>query len=815
MPTCIADVVLPSEFSAYTVENSMQSLAFYQSGVLVRNGEMESQLSAGAESFTVPFWADLSDIEADITSDDPEVLSTPQKQHDSIHTGDAGAGKSTLATWIAHAIAEGFRFMGFEVKTLRSVLYLDRENSLPVVKERLTRLQIRPEPRFKYFGAQSLAKYRSLDTPTSWNGSSNPPPQAPRNPARATTCMLRHRIRTAPCSAWPKAVEFVILRGQRLSFMKQLVIISSPGGATEDERLSALATFLGVSNEILPFERDRCSAHELLNQVRPGLCGLAMHIETLRQVHRALSPGTTLQQLLDDRFSEILVYGVSAAAETNDALKALTDGAIHALTMHSIQTVRYSIPHETRGLCAQLAGQSFSTNNEHSACTLEIRSGCGLVETIVAANDHPMFVRFRTETRDLFLLASRMPELSKPLSWNISLGDDCIPLLPPLIFLRHCFPESCWHGGEATARLIIDDPLLTKNYGALDFGTLKTSMQRLGYGTSIAFIPWNHWRSSRRSAARLLNADSNLSICVHGCDHTNHEFQSGSASVLAQRASLGIQRMEKHRNRVGVPFEDVMVFPQGQFSKAAIPGLRSANYLAAVNSTCFPTDYEPDDLRIADFLMPAVTRYDGFPIFNRRYPRSTFEFALDLFLGKPAILVEHHEYFRDRCKGIEGFVAALQRIEPNLSWPGLSEQLMRSNMRRRSDDGSIEMQFFTRRFRFTPKEAEDGRYRLAKFEPNPDTVERVLVDAKSVSFGFEKGNLVLEVQAVPGQLGNIEIIDRATPSAPIHSFGTAHNARVLLRRGLSEFRDGTLSRHKGLMKVAKRLAKTMKTTGDA
>lgn len=617
------------------------------------------------------------------------------------------------------------------------------------------------------------------------------------------------------CLPWPKAVECVILRKQRLPFMKRLVIISSPDGATEDERLSELATFLGVSTEILPFERDRSSAHELLSSVRPGPCSLAMHMETLRQVHHALSPGTTLQQLLDDRFSEILVYGVSAVAETNDAMRDLTDGMIHSLTMRPFQILRYSIPHDARELCAQLAGQSLSTNKEHSASTLEIRSGCGSVETIMAANERPMFVRFRTATRDLFLLAGRMPDLSKQLSRETGLGDDCIPLLPPLIFLRYCFLENCWHGDEAAARLIIDDPILTKNYGTLDFETLKTSMRRLGYGTSIAFIPWNYWRSSRRSTARLLNADSSLSICVHGCDHTNHEFQLGAVSVLAQRASLGIQRMEKHQNRVGVPFEDVMVFPQGQFSKAAIPALRSANYLAAVNSTCFPTDYEPGDLRIADFLWPAVTCFDGFPVFQRRYPRSTFEFALDLFLGKPALLVEHHEYFRDDCRAIEKFVAALQRIEPNLSWPGLSDQLMRSNMRRRSDDGSTEIRFFTRRFRFTPKEAENGRYRLIKFEPNPETIERVLVDSKCVSFGFEEDNLLLEVQAVPGQLRNIEILDRAKQTVPIRSFGFSHNTRVLARRGLSEFRDNTLARHGGLLKIAKGIAKGLKLTGES
>jgi hypothetical protein len=77
--TQIADIVLPAEFTAYQVENSLTSTALYQSGVLVPNGEMASQLQAGAQSFTVPFWSDLPDAESDITNDNPAILSTPQK----------------------------------------------------------------------------------------------------------------------------------------------------------------------------------------------------------------------------------------------------------------------------------------------------------------------------------------------------------------------------------------------------------------------------------------------------------------------------------------------------------------------------------------------------------------------------------------------------------------------------------------------------------------------------------------------------------------------------------------------------------------
>jgi len=77
--TQLIDVVIPSEFTAYQVEQSVVSTAMYQSGALVKNAAISEQLQAGAQSFTIPFWKDLGETEADVTSDDPATLSTPQK----------------------------------------------------------------------------------------------------------------------------------------------------------------------------------------------------------------------------------------------------------------------------------------------------------------------------------------------------------------------------------------------------------------------------------------------------------------------------------------------------------------------------------------------------------------------------------------------------------------------------------------------------------------------------------------------------------------------------------------------------------------
>jgi hypothetical protein len=58
----ITDVVVPAEFTAYQVENSMVNTALFQSGFLLPNGKMAAQLQSAAQSFTVPFWNDIPDI---------------------------------------------------------------------------------------------------------------------------------------------------------------------------------------------------------------------------------------------------------------------------------------------------------------------------------------------------------------------------------------------------------------------------------------------------------------------------------------------------------------------------------------------------------------------------------------------------------------------------------------------------------------------------------------------------------------------------------------------------------------------------------
>lgn len=74
----LSDIIEPTKFTEYIVQNTMTRTALMQSGVMTRNNVIDDQITAGAHSFTVPIWNDLSDTEADIVSDDPSETSTPR-----------------------------------------------------------------------------------------------------------------------------------------------------------------------------------------------------------------------------------------------------------------------------------------------------------------------------------------------------------------------------------------------------------------------------------------------------------------------------------------------------------------------------------------------------------------------------------------------------------------------------------------------------------------------------------------------------------------------------------------------------------------
>lgn len=134
-------------------------------------------------------------------------------------------------------------------------------------------------------------------------------------------------------------------------------------------------------------------------------------------------------------------------------------------------------------------------------------------------------------------------------------------------------------------------------------------------------------------------------------------------------------------------------------------------------------------------------------------------------------------------------------------------------MRYISDD-FVEVQFFTRRFELRNTRTSNCRFILEKYEPDSSVICAVLVDGRAVPFWFRENLIQLEVEIGPDQRMEIEILDHRRSWTPTMRSSFRYTVKVLLRRCLSEFRDNTLARHPGLLRIATGVVRRLKVTGD-
>jgi hypothetical protein len=220
-------------------------------------------------------------------------------------------------------------------------------------------------------------------------------------------------------------------------------------------------------------------------------------------------------------------------------------------------------------------------------------------------------------------------------------------------------------------------------YGFLNYEDLIDAFRGERFWASVAFIPWNRRRTRPVTGDLVKAGSSRLSLFVHGCDHTSAEFGSSSVDHLENLVRLGTSRMTEHREITGIDFDKVMIFPQAIFSQAAMTALEKNNYMAAVNSGLTPPG--AGELKIRDLIQPAVTVY-GFPLFHRRVATRLEDFALDLFLGQPAIIEAHHDDFRKGYGYLRDFVSRMNALD-DIRWDRVGEVVQRASWVRKTAEG--------------------------------------------------------------------------------------------------------------------------------
>lgn len=109
----LSDIIDVVVFQDLPAVNSPEKTAFFSSGIVTRNGILDSLASAAGKTADLPFWTDIDPTVApNLSSDDPTVSATPAKVTQADQTSrKAFLNKGLSATDLASELAMGPRAM--------------------------------------------------------------------------------------------------------------------------------------------------------------------------------------------------------------------------------------------------------------------------------------------------------------------------------------------------------------------------------------------------------------------------------------------------------------------------------------------------------------------------------------------------------------------------------------------------------------------------------------------------------------------------------------------------------------------------------
>jgi len=577
-----------------------------------------------------------------------------------------------------------------------------------------------------------------------------------------------------------------------------LVVVSSGLSRETDAKLSRLAQKWGIRSVFLDSESG--ALIDLVNRIdKQGPVCLAASAASLIRLLRTRS---ALLDNLISAFPASLLYGFDGLSGTNAVLSWLTGNEQQQTVALSDSALEVSFSADLPAGCEPLRGLGFRLDDSGRRWRgFPSLNGTALMKIGELAS----FVSFARGPSRVFLLAgSALLDVAAPASPSDPASEFYAQLAPWLMFLRSGFGEWCWHNPNLRAGWVIDDPLLKETYGFLRYSDLIEALDADDLTASIAFIPWNSGRYSADTVALFRSRDDRLSICVHGCDHTLNEFGSGTPAALRAKARMAVARMEELRVREALAYEPVMVFPQRGFCKGALEALAAEGFLAALNTSVFAEDHQPGDVVVGDLLDPAISRYGRCPLFSRKYPLSIFPVAFDLFVGKPALLVEHHGFFRNGCRPMTDFVRRLKVQSPDLLWSSPGEILTEAALHQRISDHETRVRFYADRFLLQNASDRHTTYRLQRTGQFTG-VSHILCDGQALEASVSASELTSEVALNPGEVVRIEVPGAPLPDSASMRRSLAYRTKVAARRYLSEFRDNYVARNEWLLSVFPRV----------
>jgi hypothetical protein len=571
---------------------------------------------------------------------------------------------------------------------------------------------------------------------------------------------------------------------------EKALLLTGDYPSSDDRKAERLFEFFGV-----PYQRQRATDFRLLENNPAGsnrgyrlLCSAEAFIRLGDLQNLSLDSNGFPQQI-----HSVFLYSNSDPVALANVLNRLC-GANDSIRRGAGSDPEWRIADDPEGMCGPMRGLHVRPAVTTLLSGDFFHHDGSSTTPLIAAGGKAAFLKLTWQGIPLFISSFQLIDIDADLkARNFDVRDHLFSAVPIVSYIRWAFPHRSWNAPEASACLVIDDPLLKARYGFLRFRELLALMKQLRFSTSIAFIPWN-WRRNDPNIVELFRDNpSHYSLCVHGCDHTAGEFSISDRQRLRAMTVEALRRMSLHERRRGLAHDRIMVFPQGIFSTEAIVELKRAGFDAVVNTEVYSNPRREYDLKISDLWDVAVMTYDDFPIYTRRYPAQGIEnFAFDLFLGKPCLVVIHHDFCSEGYARLVRLINQLNALKVPLSWRTLGDVVRRSYRQREVSPDSLEIEMYGNELLIENRSERAKNYFVRRREHEPDSIESLHAGSRGLSWDSNEGYIGFKLQLAPGESTSLTLCFKAAENVAHRHQNFVRRAKTTLRRHLSEVRDNYL-----------------------
>jgi len=565
---------------------------------------------------------------------------------------------------------------------------------------------------------------------------------------------------------------------------EKALLLTAAYSSTDDQRAERLLDFFGVH-----YLKRRATELGLPENKSAGKYRLVCSAQAFARVVGDLQNVSRNSNCLARQIHSVFLYSNGDPVALANAVSQLS-GATISIRRGAERVTEWHIANEADGLCGAMRDLRIQPSATYLRSGDFFHTDGESLTPLIAGEDKAAFLKLNCNGLPVFVSSERLIDIDAELTtFNFDIRDHFFSAVPFVSYIRWAFPLSSWHAPEASACLVIDDPLLKPTHGFVDFRELLALMKRYKFSTNIAFIPWN-WRRSAPEVVRLFRENpEHFSLSVHGCDHTRAEFGNSSQQRLYWKTQQALERMNRHESITGICHDPVMVFPQGIFSEAAMSALKRTDLIASVNNDIISADPHPRTITISDVWDIAVMCY-SFPLFTRRYPWEGIEnFAFDALLGKPAIAVIHHDYCSDHCASLVNFIEQLNALPCAPIWRNLGEVVRRCYRQREDSPGAMEVEMYGTELRIENRSGQPKRFLIKRREGEPSAIERICTEAQEIGWQTVDGHIDFEIELNPGENRVIRVKFHDLAVKGFKGDNRLYRVKAMLRRFLCEVRD--------------------------